>query len=331
MSDTVIRVENLSKLYRLGEVGTGTLSHDLNRWLARIRGKEDPFAKVGHINDRTQKAEKGEYVWALKDIDFEVKQGEVLGIIGKNGAGKSTLLKILSRVTSPTQGEIKVRGSITIKGYLQDRFQMDHYRGMFRVVTQENPGWNMWREDIFPASTLYVVDARDPDNMEVVSDLLIDDEGNLMATRFAGERAYTIHLPESIDPLDVIDLSDPADPKLLRLGLFVALGVGIHNLPEGMATFAGALADPNLGLAIAVAIALHNIPEGLAVAAPIYAATGSRGRAFLWSFLSGVAEPVGAGLAALVLLPFLQGPVLAGVVALNSMYPSPLGAVLSSS
>ena len=103
--------------------------------------------------------------------------------------------------------------------------------------------------------------------------------------------------------------------RLLRLGLFVALGVGLHNFPEGMATFVGTLADPKLGLAIAVAIALHNIPEGLAVAAPVYAATGSRKQAFLWSFLSGVAEPVGAALAALVLLPFLQGPVLAGVVA----------------
>ena len=88
MSKTVIKVEDLSKLYRLGEVGTGTISHDLNRFLAKIRGKEDPFQKVGHINDRTQKAEEGEHVWALKDINFEVKEGEVLGIIGKNGAGK---------------------------------------------------------------------------------------------------------------------------------------------------------------------------------------------------------------------------------------------------
>jgi ZIP family zinc transporter len=123
-------------------------------------------------------------------------------------------------------------------------------------------------------------------------------------------------LPHSYEGIaDHAPGGDPADPKLLRLGLFVALGVGLHNFPEGMATFVGTLADPKLGIAIAVAIALHNIPEGLAVAAPVYAATGSRGQAFLWSFLSGLAEPVGAGLAALVLLPFLQGPVLAGVVA----------------
>ena len=98
--------------------------------------------------------------------------------------------------------------------------------------------------------------------------------------------------------------------QLLKTGLFVALGIGIHNFPEGMASFAGALKDPSLGMSIAAAIAIHNIPEGLAVSAPIYLATGSRGKAFLWSFLSGVAEPVGAGLAALVLMPFLNDAVL---------------------
>jgi ZIP family zinc transporter len=103
--------------------------------------------------------------------------------------------------------------------------------------------------------------------------------------------------------------------RLLRLGLFVALGIAIHNFPEGMATFAATLADPRLGAAIAVAIAIHNIPEGLAVAAPIYAATGSRGKAFWWSFLSGLAEPLGAALAAIVLLPFLHGRALAGMLA----------------
>lgn len=106
-----------------------------------------------------------------------------------------------------------------------------------------------------------------------------------------------------------------AEGRLLRLGLFVALGIGLHNFPEGMATFAATLADPRLGTAIAIAIATHNIPEGLAVAAPIYAATRSKKKAFLWSFVSGVAEPVGAALAAIVLLPFLRAGVLAGVLA----------------
>jgi ZIP family zinc transporter len=101
--------------------------------------------------------------------------------------------------------------------------------------------------------------------------------------------------------------------RLLKTGLFVALGLGIHNFPEGMASFATALSDPQVGIAIATAIAIHNIPEGLAVSAPIYAATGSRSKAFWWSFLSGVAEPLGALLAALVLLPFLNEAVL-GVV-----------------
>ena len=113
MDKPVIKIENLSKVYRLGEVGTGTLSHDLNRfWRMNILGQDDPYAKVGQVNDRTQKAQKGEHISALRDINLEVKQGEVLGIIGKNGAGKSTLLKLLSRVTSPTTGSIKVKGRL---------------------------------------------------------------------------------------------------------------------------------------------------------------------------------------------------------------------------
>jgi lipopolysaccharide transport system ATP-binding protein len=111
MSQSVIKIEGVGKQYRLGQVGTGTLAADLNRWWYRVRGKEDPYLKLGQVNDRTAKAD-GDLVWALKDITFDVKQGEVLGIIGKNGAGKSTLLKILSRVTSPSVGDIKVKGRI---------------------------------------------------------------------------------------------------------------------------------------------------------------------------------------------------------------------------
>lgn len=111
MSNTVIEFNNVGKQYILGSIGTGTLSQDLNRWWANIRGKEDPYLKIGETNDRTQKGDS-RFVWALRDISFKVEQGDVVGIIGKNGAGKSTLLKILSRVTSPTTGDIKIKGRI---------------------------------------------------------------------------------------------------------------------------------------------------------------------------------------------------------------------------
>ena len=109
---TAIIFENISKQYRLGLVSTGTIAHDLNRWWTmNILRREDPYMKIGETNDRSKKG-SSEYVWALKDINFKVEQGDVVGIIGKNGAGKSTLLKLLSRVTAPTTGCIKARGRI---------------------------------------------------------------------------------------------------------------------------------------------------------------------------------------------------------------------------
>lgn len=110
-NETILFADNISKQYRLGEVGTGTISHDLNRWWHRISGKENPYLKIGEDNNQSNFG-KNDYFWALQDINFEVKRGEILAIIGKNGAGKSTLLKILSRVTSPSQGIIKANGRI---------------------------------------------------------------------------------------------------------------------------------------------------------------------------------------------------------------------------
>lgn len=106
-----LKAENISKQYRLGQVGTGTLSHDLNRFWHKVRGKEDPYLKIGEANDRTAKG-KSDYVWSLRDINFEIEQGDAVGIIGRNGAGKSTLLKLLSKVTKPTTGKIYTNGRI---------------------------------------------------------------------------------------------------------------------------------------------------------------------------------------------------------------------------
>lgn len=111
MSNIAIKVESLSKAYQLGDIGTGTINQDLERWYARIRGREDPFLRIGETNDRSKKG-NSDIVWSLKDINFEIEQGDAVGIIGRNGAGKSTLLKILSKVTAPTTGKISGKGRI---------------------------------------------------------------------------------------------------------------------------------------------------------------------------------------------------------------------------
>ena len=112
MSNTILQFDNISKLYNLGQIGTGTLSRDLTRWWkTAVLHQEDPYLRIGETNDRSVKGHS-DCVWALKDISFDVCQGDVVGIVGKNGAGKSTLLKLLSRITSPTTGEIRIKGRI---------------------------------------------------------------------------------------------------------------------------------------------------------------------------------------------------------------------------
>lgn len=130
------------------------------------------------------------------------------------------------------------------------------------------------------------------------------------------ENPHEIHKIEEIDSLEKKmedETPNQKDKKLLRMGVFTALAIGIHNFPEGLATFTAALTDPNLGFAIAVAIAIHNIPEGIAVSVPIYYATESRGKAFTLSFLSGLAEPVGALIGYLLLMPILT-PTVFGII-----------------
>ena len=112
MSRLAIKVEHLSKAYQLGQIGTGTISRDIERWwTTKVLRKEDPFLQIGQTNDRTIKGDS-DIVWSLRDLNFEIEKGSAVGVIGKNGAGKSTLLKLLSRVTAPSDGRIKIKGRI---------------------------------------------------------------------------------------------------------------------------------------------------------------------------------------------------------------------------
>jgi ZIP family zinc transporter len=125
------------------------------------------------------------------------------------------------------------------------------------------------------------------------------------------ENPHEIRLVEEMDEAEKMKKHN--NHKLMRMGVFTALAIAIHNFPEGLATFTAALTDPSLGIAIAVAIAIHNIPEGIAVSVPIYYATGSKRKAFRLSFLSGLAEPIGAAIGFLILLPFMT-PIVFGIL-----------------
>lgn len=141
----------------------------------------------------------------------------------------------------------------------------------------------------------------------------------------SGENPHEVHSVEDIE-------NKTSDSKLLRMGIFTALAVGIHNFPEGLATFISALQQPSIAIPIAVAIAIHNIPEGIAVSVPVYYATGDRKKAFFYSFLSGLSEPIGALIGYLVLMPFINdfvfGIIFAGVagimvfISLDELLPS---------
>lgn len=143
----------------------------------------------------------------------------------------------------------------------------------------------------------------------------------------SGENPHNVHKVEDID-----SKNKPSTSKLLRTGVLTALAIGIHNFPEGLATFISALQQPTIAIPIAVAIAIHNIPEGIAVSVPIYYATGNRKKAFLYSFLSGLSEPIGALIGYLILMPFINdlmfGIIFAGVagimvfISLDELLPS---------
>ena len=161
---TAIEFNNISKQYRLGLVSTGTLSHDLNRfWQTKVLHREDPYLKIGSVNDRT-KAADSDYVWALRDINFQVEQGDGVGIIGKNGAGKSTLLKLLSKVTAPTTGTLRARGRIASLLEVGTGFCHLHtIEGVNRsilivcIIDAINACWNLFRDVEHTTSKLAII------------------------------------------------------------------------------------------------------------------------------------------------------------------------------
>ena len=198
-----IQFENVGKLYRLGTVGTGTLSHDLNRWWkTRVLHQEDPYLKIGETNDRASRGHS-HYVWALKDISFNVEQGDVVGIIGKNGAGKSTLLKLIAGIEKPDRGEI-ILGS-TVKLAYVEQFR-EHMRDDHTVFDEISGGRDILQVGSFEMNSRAYIgrfNFKGADQQKLVGSLSGGERGRLQLAKLLQVGGNFLLLDEPTNDLDV--------------------------------------------------------------------------------------------------------------------------------